>query len=248
MVAAEQTLAGWRPLVSPSVTDLGCSSVLLCGVQRELSLVDCGGSGGEEEHLSSRVCSPHAHVHDWQDNDDARTARVLLHDVGVVPELGHVCLARPQRRFVVLSPRRRYCVVAEGKLVTVFALADVRGGSGAWLPSQQVCELEAGLGGLLGVTVLEQPSNGQQLAIAEQSCPGCPGCAPRSADLCAPCVRPACVPPPQGEGVLLMLGSTGVSAMQLLAPSGRQLLESEQQQVTSGGVDDTNPAAAGQNE
>ena len=181
------------------------------------------------------TCSPHAHVHDWRDNDDARTARGLLHDVGVVPELGHVCLARPQRRFVVLSPRRRYCVVAEGKLVTVFALADVRGGSGAWLPSQQVCELEAGLGELLGVTVLEQPSNGQQLAIAEQSCPGCPGCAPRSADLCAPCVRPACVPPPQGEGVLLMLGSTGVSAMQLLAPSGRQLLESEQ--VTSGGVD-----------
>ena len=165
---------------------------------------------------------------------DEGTARGLLHHVGFVPALGDFCLARPQRRFVVLSPRRRYCVVAEGKLVTVFALAGIRGGDGAWLPSQQVCELEAGLGELLGVTVLE-PSDGQQLAIAEKRCPGCPGCAPRSADLCAPCVRPACVPPPQGEGVLLMLGSTGVSATQLLAPSGQH---PESEQMASGGVDE----------
>ena len=81
---------------------------------------------------------------------DEGTARGLLHHVGFVPALGDFCLARPQRRFVVLSPRRRYCVVAEGKLVTVFALAGIRGGDGAWLPSQQVCELEAGLGELLG--------------------------------------------------------------------------------------------------
>ena len=76
VVAAEQTLAGWRPLVSPSVTDLHCGSVFLCGVQRELSLVDCGGAGGAEEHVWVRpehTCLPHAHVYEWRDDEGARS-------------------------------------------------------------------------------------------------------------------------------------------------------------------------------
>jgi hypothetical protein len=125
-VSTEQKLDGFRPLVAPSCLDLKAGAVVLSSVhQRSLSLVrDTSGANDNQQ-----VVDPHAHVFEWQEKTGSagstggEDAGALLKHVGFVGALGYICSARPQRRFVALSPQRRYAVVAEGKLVTVFATA-----------------------------------------------------------------------------------------------------------------------------
>jgi hypothetical protein len=107
-VVARQSLDGWRPLASPTPADLSGGAVLLCSVQRPLSL-----ARGADEPL--RI-GQHAHVFGWQDGGGG--AAELLWHAGLVGALGYVCSARPQRRFVCACHPAPRCTRAGGHRVS----------------------------------------------------------------------------------------------------------------------------------
>ena len=183
-------------------------AVVLSAVhQRRLSLVrDMSGAADNNQ----QVVDPHAHVFEWHEQGTGSSVGdgvgVLLKHVGFVGALGYICSARAQRRFVVLSPQRRFAVVAEGKLVTVFATA-----SGP-KPPQQICEVDPSIGEMVGLTIIEPEQSGGGGGSSD----ACQQCAPVTT-VGGFAVSCACGPPKKSVGVLLVLGTAGVSAVQLLA-------------------------------
>ena len=225
-VRAEQPLDGFRPMADPCCQDLCAGRVLLCATSRPLSL----RHAPTEQPL---LVDPHAQVFEWLEAkpqntevsslsaDDVSAGKVkLLHHVAAVGALGYVCSARPQRRFVTLSDRHGFVLVAENRLVTIFGLPSsspsveptqqagsqrtvLDGGRRSRLPNQ-VWQLPEELSDLVGLTIVEPPpSDGS----AESACSSCSG---------------NTVSPPDVAAVLLVLGTTGVSAVQLRRPTARE--------------------------
>lgn len=226
-VRAEQPLDGFRPMADPGCQDLCAGGVLMCTTSRPLSL----RHAPTEQPL---LVDPHAHVFEWQESlpqntevaslsaEDVPGGKVkLLRHVAAVGALGYVCSARPQRRFVVLSRRHGFVFVAENRLVTVFALPPsphsaeqaqeaegqptaLDAGSRLRLPSQ-VWQILEELGDLVGLAIVEPP---QPNGSAESACSSCSGGA---------------VSAPDATAVLLVLGTAGVSAVQLRRPAAQDL-------------------------
>ena len=208
-VAVVQQLDGYLPLQAPTPQDLRSGAVLACAVQISLAPQLMGAE-------TQQRADPHAQIFEWLEasaDGDSGGASGLLRHSGFVGALGYICNARPQRRFVVLSPQRRYACVAESQLVTVFALKGEGGEELGPRPQQQLIEMDPNLGELVGLMMVEAESDGGGGAPLCSSCEPVAGAVGAFAGGCG-CGQAAA----KSLGALLLLGTTGVSAVQLLAP------------------------------
>ena len=161
----------------------------------------------------------------------------MLQHSAAINALGYVCSARPHRRFVVLSRRHGFVFVAESHLVTVFALSPEASSTVLASPSpmntshgprdeqdastgdkdlqqpgcdrtmgprppQQVFQIPEDVGELIGLTIVDS-ADPDALASTDDT---------RSSHHGSTGLVPSTAP------TMLLLGSAGVSAVQLRPP------------------------------